>query len=354
MDIGVVGGGINGLCCAWQLAQQGHTVSLYERDAIMNATSRASSKLLHGGLRYLENGEFRLVREALRERDAWIQRVPELAKPLRLVIPVYRNARRQAWMYSAGLFLYDNLAGKSRLPKARRIHVEEIISRDPTLVKQNLLGGYEFSDGLMDDYTLGLWVAEEARKSGVAITEHCEVTSIDCEEGVLKTADGKTFRYDRVLNIAGPWAHQLLQRSGIEAPYMLDPIRGSHLVLDTPCNQAYLLEIPGERRIFFVLPWKGQTLLGTTEVRQSLDDQIVCSKEDKAYLLAAYRHYFPDRNPEVVETFSGLRPLLYSAKDPSLATREYAFHRTGNLLTVFGGKWTTAMALAEKVTKAIQ
>jgi len=353
MNIGVVGGGINGLCCAWQLSKQGHAVSLYERDTIMSATSRASSKLLHGGLRYLENGEFRLVREALRERDLWIRRVPGLAKPLRIVIPVYRKARREAWMYSAGLFLYDTLAGKSHLPKAQRITVRDLLSGDPSLERADLIGGYEFSDGLMDDYALGLWVAEEARKSGVAITEHSEVSTIDCE-GRLKTADGTTNSHDRVLNIAGPWAHRLLERSGIEAHYMLDPIRGSHLVLDTPCNQAYLLEVPGERRIFFVLPWKGQTLLGTTEVRQTLDDPIVCSEEERTYLLAAYRHYFPDIHPEVVETFSGLRPLLYSAKDPNRATREYALYRTGSLLSVFGGKWTTAMALAEKVTKAIQ
>lgn len=353
MNIGVVGGGINGLCCSWQLAQQGHTVSLYERDTIMNATSRASSKLLHGGLRYLENGEFRLVREALRERDSWIRRVPEMTKPLRIVIPFYRKARREAWMYSAGLFLYDMLAGKSILPKAKRITVQDLLSGDPGLERAGLIGGYEFSDGLMDDFALGLWVAEEARKSGVAITERTEVTSFVCE-GRFTTADGTTNSYDRVLNIAGPWAHRLLQRSGIEAPYMLDPIRGSHLVLNTPCSQAYLLEVPGERRIFFVLPWKGQTLLGTTEVRQTLDDPIVCSEEEKDYLLEAYRHYFPDVNPEVVETFSGLRPLIYSAKDPNRATREYALHRTGNLLTVFGGKWTTAMALAEKIIHVIQ
>ena len=352
MDVGIVGGGINGLCCALQIAKQGHKVHLYERDTIMNATSRASSKLLHGGLRYLENGEFRLVREALRERDAWIKRVPDLASPLRLIIPIYKGARRSAWMLSSGLFLYDILAGKSQLPNSRRLSKMEIQDRDPALKRSGLLGGYEYSDGLMDDHALGQWVAGEARKLGVSIVERSEVLSVDCH-GRLSTADGMTHDHDRVLNITGPWAHQLLRRSGIDAPYTLDLVRGSHLLLNASCSQAYLLEVPGERRIFFVLPWKGQTLLGTTEVRQSLDASIVCSDQEIEYLLHSYRYYFPMYNLEVADTFAGLRPLLNSANDPSKATREYAFYRKEKLLTVFGGKWTTAMALADKVTKAI-
>lgn len=130
MDIGIIGGGINGLCCAWQLARQGHRVQLYERDQLMSATSRSSSKLLHGGLRYLENREFRLVREALRERDAWIKRAPHLAKPLRLVMPIYQHSRRPGWMVGMGLFVYDHLGGKSILPKATRLTAQELIHRD--------------------------------------------------------------------------------------------------------------------------------------------------------------------------------------------------------------------------------
>jgi len=352
MDIGIVGGGINGLCCAWELVKQGHQVQLYERDRLMNATSRASSKLLHGGLRYLENREFRLVCEALRERDAWIRRVPELAKPLRLVMPIYRGSRRPSWMISAALFIYDRLAGKSILPKARRLSAGKILRRDPDLDSQGLVGGLEFSDGRMDDYALGLWVAEQARSLGAIVAENSEVETID-GDGCITTAYGETRRYDRVLNIAGPWAHRLLDKSGIRIPYRLDLVRGSHLVLAKPCSQAYLLEVPNERRIFFVLLWKGGTLLGTTEVRQTLDEPIVCSQEEQTYLTSAYRHYFTNGNPEILESFAGLRPLIYGAQDPSKATREYAIHRTGKLVTVLGGKWTTAMALARKVSQTI-
>lgn len=352
MDIGIIGGGINGLCCAWQLAKQGHWVQLYERDTLMNATSRASSKLLHGGLRYLENREFRLVREALRERDAWIKRAPHLAKPLRLVMPIYQQSRRPGWMIALGLFLYDHLAGKSQLPKARRLSAQEIVRRDPRLKSVGLQGGYEFSDGQMDDQALGLWVAEQARQAGVNISEHTEVTALT-QDGQVTTANGAMHAHDRLINVAGPWAEHLLQASALDSPYQLDLVRGSHLILEAPCKQAYLLEAPNDRRIFFVLPWQGNTLVGTTEVRQTLNKPIACSPEEQSYLLNAWLQYFSDIQPNVINSFAGLRPLLRSAQDPSKATRGYAIHRTGKLVTVLGGKWTTALALADKVSLAI-
>jgi len=352
VDIGIVGGGINGLCCAWHLAKQGHRVQLYERDTLMNATSRASSKLLHGGLRYLENREFRLVCEALRERDAWLKRAPHLAQPLRLVVPIYRQFRRPGWMIALGLFLYDHLAGNSPLPKTKRLSAQELIRRDPYLKSEGLQGGYEFSDGQMDDLALGLWVAEQARQADVNIAEHTEVTVLT-QDGQVTTANGATHAHDRLINAAGPWAQRLLQTSAIDSPYQLDLVRGSHLVLAQPCKQAYLLEVPNDRRIFFVQSWQGNTLVGTTEVRQTLDEPIVCSPDERSYLLDAWAQYFPDIRPNVIDSFAGLRPLLRSAQDPSKATREYAIHRTGRLITVLGGKWTTAMALADKVSRAI-
>jgi glycerol-3-phosphate dehydrogenase len=352
MEIGIVGGGINGLCCAWQLGKQGHRVHVYERDTLMRATSAASSKLLHGGLRYLENREFRLVREALRERDAWIKRAPHLARPLRLVLPIYAHSRRPSWMIAFGLFIYDYLAGESRLPKAKRLSVQDILQRDPSIKLEGLLGGYEFSDGQMDDHALGLWVAEQATQIGVRIYENVEIANVT-PEGIISTAKGVTHCHDRVVNAAGPWAQHLLQNSGLVSPYQLDLIRGSHLILNQPCTQAYLLEAPNDRRIFFVLPWQGNTLVGTTEVRQSLEERIECGPEEQDYLLDGIEHYFPSIRPNILGTFAGLRPLLRSATDPSKATREYAIWRTGNLVSVLGGKWTTAIALANKVAHVI-
>jgi glycerol-3-phosphate dehydrogenase len=352
MNIAVIGGGINGLCCAWRMARGGHRVSLYERSGIMRATSSASSKLLHGGLRYLENREFGLVKEALRERSAWLERVPGLAHPVSLVIPVYRQGRRRRFTIGIGLFIYDFLASESALPKSRRLPRQAVVERSPGLETEGLVGGYEFFDGQMDDYQLGLWVADQAGKSGVSIFENAEVVRVD-PQGTIILDDGDARQFDRVCNVTGPWAARLLRASGIASPLELDLVRGSHLILSVPCPQAMLLEVPGERRILFVLPWKGKTLLGTTEVRQSLDDPIECSAEERSYLLAVFRHYWPDAEFDVEQQFSGLRPLIRGHQDPNRTTREYAVTRQGNLISVFGGKWTTAMSLAEKVTDAL-
>jgi glycerol-3-phosphate dehydrogenase len=267
-------------------------------------------------------------------------------------MPIYKNSRRPQWLISFGLFLYDQLAGSSILPKAKRISSRELLSRDPSLNSDGLLCGYEFSDGQMDDHALGLWVAEQAKQAGATIVEKTEVTALN-NDGSITIQSEHRCSHDRVINIAGPWAEQLLQRSEIESPLKLDPVRGSHLILDAPCSQAYLLEVPDERRIFFSLPWQGKTLVGTTEVRQDLGDSIACSSEEKSYLMGAWKHYFPSSTARIVETFSGVRPLLRSSRDPGKATREYAIHRTDKLITVLGGKWTTALALANKVTQAI-
>ncbi len=350
MKIAIIGGGINGLCSAWQLALRGHAVELFERGDLMQATSRSSSKLLHGGLRYLENHEFRLVREALRERDAWLQRAPQLAQPLRLVLPIYKNSRRSRALVALGLWLYDHIAGRSILPKAQWLSRQELLLRDPQLQDYGLLGGYAYSDGHMDDEQLGLWVAAQAQNAGVQLHTHSPVQRIT-PTGELKLASGEELQFDRIANIAGPWALQLLAQSGLQAEHRLDLVRGSHVVLDAPCPQAYLLEVPHERRIFFTLPWQGKTLVGTTEVRQSLHQPIACSASERDYLLAAYGHYRSSAAsvPSIAQEFAGLRPLIYSAADPNRATREYALESQGRILTVVGGKWTTSMALANKV-----
>lgn len=353
MRVGIVGGGVNGLSCAWHLAARGHRVTLLERGRLMDATSRASSKLLHGGLRYLENGEVRLVREALRERDAWLRRAPQHTRPLRLVMPIYRKGRRSAAVIAAGLALYRLLAGPNSFPGAKWRSARELCVADPRLESAGLRGGFEFSDAQMDDYALGLWIAEQARSSGAELREFAAVRSAT-PEGNVGFEDGSEEQFDRVLNVAGPWAERLLAESGVRSPINLDLVRGSHLEVAEICPQAYLLEVPEERRIFFVLSWQGGTLIGTTEVRQSLDEPVICSPEEERYLLAAYHRYRPGAAPVVTGRFAGLRPLLRSADDPSRATREYALHRSGRLVTVFGGKWTTATALAAKVEEIMQ
>ncbi|TCP10742.1 glycerol-3-phosphate dehydrogenase [Crenobacter luteus] len=353
--VAVVGGGVNGVMIAWTLARRGHAVTLYERDALMGATSRASSKLLHGGVRYLENGEFGLVKKALADRAWWLAHAPDpaLAHPLPIVWPIYRGARRGRWLMKAGFALYDALAGAAGLGRHRWLTAAALAEGGDGLKREGLRGGYRYVDGQMDDYRLGLWAAGEAQKAGVALIEHANVERVGADGAV--TLHGETRRFDAVVNAAGPWAERLLAASGLAAGVQLDTVRGSHIVLDRTLSQGYLFEVPGERRVVFVLPWQGGTLIGTTEVRQSPDESAECSADEEGYLLALYNHYFaaPATPADVVARFAGVRPLIRSAADPNRALRDYRFARHGRLLTVFGGKWTTAPSLAAEAAERL-
>ena len=349
MKCSVIGGGINGVMSAWALAKKGHQVDLYERGELMAATSSASTKLIHGGLRYLEAGEFRLVREALRERLFWLNSAPELVRRIELILPVYRWSRRARWLLQTGLFLYDYLAGKANLGRHRWLPAAELQQQLPELNSTDLLGGFCFFDGQMDDHALGLWAAEMARRSGANISTHATVQAVSTRGTV--NLNGSAFSYDVVINAAGPWAEALLSSSGIASSHHLDLVRGSHLLLSRSICHGLLVESPHEERFCFILPYKGKTLLGTTEVRQTLDDPIECTPEEQAYLLNIYNRYIraQARESEIAGKFAGVRPLIRSSSNQSRATREYAIEIHGRLLTIFGGKWTTAHALGEKV-----
>lgn len=357
VNVAIIGGGINGLCTSWLLAQKGINVTLFEKNSIMRATSSASSKLLHGGLRYLENFEIRLVKESLKERVFWLEHAPHLTRPLKILFPVYRDSQRPSWMIQLGLFFYDQLAGKYKLGAYQK---ESFENNQDGLKHEGLCTCFSYFDAQMHDYELGLWVAEQAGACGVKIFENTEVNLIDPDLGKVGLRHTKhapeniqNLTFDYILNITGPWAQELIQRNGVDTKTSLELVRGSHLLVDRKAHEAYILEAPGERRIFFVLPYKGLTLIGTTEVKHLLGQPIVCSREERVYLLNAYNHYFetPITENDIVETFAGLRPLIHTGAQLHKVTREYTYEWSGDkLLTVFGGKWTTARALAEKIT----
>ena len=347
-----MGGGINGVMSAWMLANAGHRVEVFERGTLMGETSSASTKLLHGGLRYLEHGRLALVREGLIERAWWLNSAPHLARPIELVVPLYEGAPRSRFKLKAGLTLYDCLAGKHSIGRHRSLDKDTLSRVAPELKTDGLRGGFIFQDGQMNDNALGLWAAEQARKRGVEFREFCAVEKVSAEGKVV--TNGETRKFDFVVNAAGPWASELLSRSGIASRYQLDLVRGSHVVFDETLPCGVVLQAH-DRRVCFALPYEGRTLLGTTEVRQSMSAPIRADSDEVRYLLAAYNRYFENTKSEldIVDVFAGVRPLVRANQAATRTSRECAIEVNRRLITVFGGKWTSARALGHRVTRTV-
>ncbi len=354
MKIAVIGGGINGIMTAWELCSRHHNVTLFEKRMLMSETSSASSKLLHGGLRYLENFKFGLVKEALSERQWWMKAAPNLATPIKIYIPVLKQSRRSSWRYRLGLFLYDFLTGSKKIGRCEYYSRNQMLTNCSDLKENDILNGFSYFDVKMDDKELGLWAVGQAKKyDSLKIMEKTKVERISIDGQIV--FNGRAEVFDRVVNVAGPWAGKLLKDSHINSKCNLDLVRGSHIVINRKLAHGYFLEVPKEKRMFFVLPYKNQTLIGTTEVRQSLQERIKPSQQEIDYLIGAYNSYFKRgiKLCDIVQVFAGVRPLIKSSRDPNKTTREYAIEKNQRLITVFGGKWTTARQLAKKVCKAV-
>lgn len=338
MKIAVVGGGVIGACTAWALQKRGHDVTIFEKDTPISHTSRSSSKLLHGGLRYLETGQFSLVKKALQARRYWIEQAPEICHPLKLWFPIYKGQGRPKWQVGLGLRIYDFLARGSGFERAKWVPVEEMLKSCPDMDTQGLRGAFAFYDAQMDDAQLGQWVIDKTTALGTKVISHHEVKTLD----ELKD-------FDAIVNAAGPWVMTLRSQQAGAANHQIDWVRGSHLLIDRPCAQSLMLQIPHEKRIFFVLPYHGQMMIGTTEVRQDHPESEPPSDKEIDYLLHAYNHYHHQKlsRKDVASVFSGVRPLLKTADNPSNAKREWAFESIGNVLHIYGGKWTTAQIQGE-------
>jgi glycerol-3-phosphate dehydrogenase len=352
--VAVIGGGINGAGIAWELARKDYQVTLFDKGRCGAQTSSKTTKMIHGGIRYLENLHLRLVRESLHERAWLVEHLPQLVRPMEILLPIYGDSPRSRFTIRAGLILYDFLAGGANIARHRKWSAAELLARVP-LRPQDLRGGFSFFDAQVDDYALVRTVVASAAREGAVIREETAVTALEhrADRWVIRTAAGDESSHDFLVNAAGPWMNELLAGNGIRSRYQLSLIRGSHLVLKRRVSEAgLLLQSTGDRRVFFVLPWKGTTLVGTTEVvhRAPLDD-VRASDEEIEYLVQRFNHYMtaPLARHDIASTFAGVRPLVGRAANPSAIAREYRVVRRGNMINVFGGKMTTFRSLAQKV-----
>jgi glycerol-3-phosphate dehydrogenase len=352
--VAVIGGGINGAGIAWELARRDYEVTLFEKEICGAQTSSATTKMIHGGLRYLEHLQFALVRESLRER-AWLLRtIPELVRPIEIMLPVYEDSPRRRGTIKLGLLLYDLLAGRENIAGHSALDAGEILERVP-LRDEGLIGGYSYWDAQVDDFALVRAVIASAAHEGAQIREQTEVVSLVrlADRWLVRTAGGDEATFDLIVNAAGPWMNEILRANGIEAPYVLSLVRGSHIVLrEQVSDSGLLLQSVTDRRVFFVMPWKEGTLVGTTEVVQrESPDRVEPAGEEVDYLIRRFNRYFsfPISRGEIDHAFAGVRPLVGRASNPSAIGRDFRVVRDGNMINVFGGKMTTFMSLARKV-----
>jgi len=357
-DLLIIGGGINGAAIAREAALNGRSVLLVERDDLASHTSSASTKLIHGGLRYLEYYEFKLVAEALRERERLIHAAPHIIYPMRFVLP--HDGARPWWFLRAGLILYDLLGGKMSLPRSRGLRASDADLRAPL---KSATKGFVYSDAWVDDSRLTLLNALDAAAQGAEIATRTALLSARRAGNVWRAtlSDGREVAARGLVNAAGPWVADTLGLLGVNAQSGVRLIKGSHIVVPKlfEGDHAYILQQP-DGRIVFAIPYEGEfTEIGTTDVPVERPEDAVIDGHEIAYLCAAVnRHFTAQIGPgDVRSTWSGVRPLYDDgASDAKAVTRDYVLELDTNgpvLLSVFGGKITTARHLAEEAVVKI-
>ncbi|MCI0379516.1 MAG: glycerol-3-phosphate dehydrogenase [Gemmataceae bacterium] len=380
-DLLIIGGGITGAGVALDAATRGLRVALIDKGDFASGTSSVSSKLIHGGLRYLEHGQFSLVWEALHERAVLLRNAPHLVQPLRFIIPFFRASRVPWWKWRIGLTLYDLLAGAGNIRRSRPLSHRQVQREFADLQCAPQYGGVEYFDAQMDDARLCLAVLKTAAQHGAIVANYveavsfewgsaCSVRALDCapapswgrhsclpaDKNVCPTS---TVRARLVLNAAGPWADAVSKLAGDAGDAHLRPTKGVHIIVPPRGLFAALLLLhPRDGRVFFVMPWHGRTLIGTTDTFSAESpDELEVTQEEVAYLLEGYNRFFqtPLASSDVLGSFAGLRPLLRARPgQPSALSREFRLIESAHgMLTAIGGKYTTYRAMAERITDVV-
>ncbi len=368
-DLAIIGGGINGCGIARDAAGRGHRVFLCEMNDLASGTSSWSTKLVHGGLRYLEYYEFRLVREALIEREILWQIAPHIIRPLRFVLP-HHAGLRPAWLLRLGLFLYDHIGGRKLLPPTRSVDLTRDEVGQP-LIQGRYTRGFEYSDCFVDDARLVVLTARDAADRGAEIRTRSRAIEIGQADGMWRltvenriTGARSTIRARVLVNAGGPWVEEVLARgAGVNAKAKVRLVQGSHIVVRKlyEHDRAYMFQ-NADGRIVFVIPYQDDfTLIGTTDRDFDGDpSKVNASPEEIKYLCDSVSEYLakPVRPEDVVWAYSGVRPLYDDgASEAKAATRDYVFELDtpggAALLSIYGGKITTYRRLAEEALERL-
>ena len=366
-DLLIIGGGINGSAIANMATMNGLRTLLIEKNDFASGTSSKSTKLVHGGLRYLEKFEFDLVKESLKERSIQLKIASHLVKPLGFIIPVYKTDRRPLWMIKTGVFLYDFLSGRHNIERHHNLTSEQILSMVPGLEKKDLLGGVMYYDAQMDDARLCLENVLQAADKGAHIANYMEAKEVVFENGKavgVRAVDSVSnerleIRAKKIVCCAGPWTNEFMVKERSRSPAMVRTTKGIHIVYkDRFSDQAIFLSINKDRRLFFIIPWNDNSLIGTTDTDfNDKADNVAVEEEDIAYLLDEVKRLFPQKEikeEHIITTFAGLRPLVSNSGDPSSVSRKHVIKESySGIYYVMGGKYTTYRKMAEDAIRLV-
>ncbi len=359
-DLLIIGGGINGAAIANLAAGCGLRVILVEKGDFASGTSTKTTKLMHGGIRYLEHFEFDLVRESLKERFIQWKSIPYLVKPLPFIIPVYKKDRRPFWMMKFGVWLYDKLGGKYTIEKRRVLTPFEITESVKGIKADDLVGGVMYYDAQMDDARVCLENILSAREKGAEVLNYVEAQSFLKSVGKvvgIKARDvitGNEFeiKAKRTVCTIGPWTNSFMTLDNPHSRLRVRTTKGIHIVYRGQfSDKAILLSTKKEKRIFFIIPWKGNSLIGTTDTDYlGSPDRVTVHDNDVQYLFDEAQAMFPEhafKKENIITTFAGLRPLVHREGSPSEISRKHEIQENySGVVFVMGGKYTTYRRIA--------
>ena len=360
-DLFIIGGGINGAGLARDAAGRGLSVCLADKGEIGGATSSWSTKLIHGGLRYLENYEFKLVRESLKERETIYKIAKPISKPIPFIIP-YVDKIRPAWLIKMGLFLYDNLGGKTIIPKSNTLDISKKL---PNILKKKYKTGFQYFDVQIDDKKLTKLNIKSAKKYKAKVLEYNKVkkAEIDGNEWVIHLQKGKKIKSKILINASGPWINETLKKNiKIKSKNKIRLVKGSHIITKKLYKKDVAFTFQNtDKRIIFVIPYKKKfSLIGTTEVEVKSPENKGISKKEIQYLIRSVNNYLEKQisTKDIVDSYSGIRPLIEDFNQASKVTRDYIFDlniiKKLPLLSIYGGKLTTYRKLAENVLSDLE